>query len=236
PAPLADDAERIRLWVEIITGMQMDAAGALHALDAESWHERRRQLKKLGGSPATPRPPPDPELAKRNKEAPVELVVLPPPPLAPRRVTLKLARVPLRRALAALGEQVGTPIEFVARTEPESLVDLDLDGVPFWEALDRLCRSVKASWGTGFNGVRVTEGGPSRSEKLVVAGPFCIEPTRAGATRSLDLRAGAGTGASLSLSLESVGEFNPAVLSMAAPQVVEAVDEAGRSLAPPAPP
>jgi hypothetical protein len=51
PAPLEGEAERIRLWVEVTTGLEVDAGGAVVELDAKAWQERQERLQKLGGPP-----------------------------------------------------------------------------------------------------------------------------------------------------------------------------------------
>jgi WD40 repeat protein len=51
PAPLAGDAERIRLWVEVCTGLELDTGGAVVELDAEAWRRRRERLREVGGPP-----------------------------------------------------------------------------------------------------------------------------------------------------------------------------------------
>jgi WD40 repeat protein len=52
PLPLADEPERIRVWLEATTGLELDReAGAVRALDVDAWQERRRRLAELGGPP-----------------------------------------------------------------------------------------------------------------------------------------------------------------------------------------
>jgi WD40 repeat protein len=51
PAPVAGDAERIVLWVETITGIELDSNDAARALDDAAWRVRRRKLDQLGGPP-----------------------------------------------------------------------------------------------------------------------------------------------------------------------------------------
>jgi WD40 repeat protein/tRNA A-37 threonylcarbamoyl transferase component Bud32 len=51
PAPLPDDPERVELWVQVITGMELAPNGAIHALDAQTWQARSARLKELGGAP-----------------------------------------------------------------------------------------------------------------------------------------------------------------------------------------
>jgi WD40 repeat protein len=51
PTVVQGTPERIRIWVEILTGMELDAQGATRQLDPEAWRERRRRLQELGGAP-----------------------------------------------------------------------------------------------------------------------------------------------------------------------------------------
>ncbi len=51
PPAVQGDAERVRLWVEIVTGLELDAGGALRELDADALREKQEQLDKLGGVP-----------------------------------------------------------------------------------------------------------------------------------------------------------------------------------------
>jgi WD40 repeat protein/tRNA A-37 threonylcarbamoyl transferase component Bud32 len=50
PAPVEGAAERIVLWAQVLTGMEVDAAGVIHGLEDEVWQGRRQQLEKLGGA------------------------------------------------------------------------------------------------------------------------------------------------------------------------------------------
>jgi WD40 repeat protein len=49
--PVTADAERIRLWVEVASGMELDTNEAARVLDTEAWQERRRRLEERGGAP-----------------------------------------------------------------------------------------------------------------------------------------------------------------------------------------
>jgi hypothetical protein len=51
PQPLAGTVERLRLWVEVSTGLTIDSGGAVGELDATTWQARRQQLDALGGPP-----------------------------------------------------------------------------------------------------------------------------------------------------------------------------------------
>jgi hypothetical protein len=52
PVAVAGEVNRIKLWVQVITGMELDEHDVPHALDARTWHRRREQLQELGGTPA----------------------------------------------------------------------------------------------------------------------------------------------------------------------------------------
>lgn len=49
--PLEGEVERIVLWTQVVTGMELFETGEVRLLDAKEWHERRQSLVKLGGPP-----------------------------------------------------------------------------------------------------------------------------------------------------------------------------------------
>ena len=51
PLPWRDPAERLRLWLEVNTGLELDAGGAVVDLDAPTWRQRWERLQRLGGPP-----------------------------------------------------------------------------------------------------------------------------------------------------------------------------------------
>ena len=51
PAPLEGNPERIRLWIEVNSGLALDEGGAAVELDANAWQERHDRLQQLGGPP-----------------------------------------------------------------------------------------------------------------------------------------------------------------------------------------
>jgi WD40 repeat protein len=51
PVPLSGDVERIVLWTQVITGLELDTDGVARVLDAPTWQGRRRRLDELGGPP-----------------------------------------------------------------------------------------------------------------------------------------------------------------------------------------
>jgi hypothetical protein len=51
PQPIRGDPERIFLWAQVITGLELDEHGVVRFLDADTWHQRRQRLQELGGPP-----------------------------------------------------------------------------------------------------------------------------------------------------------------------------------------
>jgi len=51
PVPLPGEVERLVLWAQVQTGMELDADGVVAGLDAAQWQERRKRLEELGGPP-----------------------------------------------------------------------------------------------------------------------------------------------------------------------------------------
>jgi WD40 repeat protein len=51
PAPVEADLERLVLWVQTVTGMELAPDGTRRWLDAATWRERRQRLDELGGPP-----------------------------------------------------------------------------------------------------------------------------------------------------------------------------------------
>src|SRR5207248_8511286 len=45
PVPVQGDPERIRTWVEVMTGLGFDEAGFLQVLDAEAWRSDRKSTR-----------------------------------------------------------------------------------------------------------------------------------------------------------------------------------------------
>jgi hypothetical protein len=43
--------ERIVLWTQVMTCLELDADGVARVLDADSWQQRRQCLDELGGPP-----------------------------------------------------------------------------------------------------------------------------------------------------------------------------------------
>ena len=53
PVPLEGEVERISLWAEVATGMELDDTGTAKALGAETWGTHRLRLQQLGGPPVS---------------------------------------------------------------------------------------------------------------------------------------------------------------------------------------
>ena len=50
---LPDDGEveRIALWVQVSTGLELTAEGRVQVLEADTWRDRHQRLGELGGPP-----------------------------------------------------------------------------------------------------------------------------------------------------------------------------------------
>jgi WD40 repeat protein len=51
PEPVTGEPQQLALWVQVMTGMELDENGVTHWLDPISWKERRQRLMELGGPP-----------------------------------------------------------------------------------------------------------------------------------------------------------------------------------------
>lgn len=54
PPPVEGSPERIRLWVEVLTAMELDPQGTVRELTSDEVAARRRRLEELGGPPRIP--------------------------------------------------------------------------------------------------------------------------------------------------------------------------------------
>ena len=48
PSPVVGNVERLALWVQVLTGRELDAGGVVHELDPQTLSERRQRLEQLG--------------------------------------------------------------------------------------------------------------------------------------------------------------------------------------------
>ena len=51
PPPIAGKPARLRLWIQVFTGLELTETGAVRLLDPEVWNQRREALDTLGGPP-----------------------------------------------------------------------------------------------------------------------------------------------------------------------------------------
>ena len=51
PVPMEGEVERISLWIQVMTGSELDASGTVRVLDAKTWNQRRSRLGEFGGPP-----------------------------------------------------------------------------------------------------------------------------------------------------------------------------------------
>ncbi|MBV8611553.1 MAG: hypothetical protein JO034_29430, partial [Singulisphaera sp.] len=53
PSPVRGDVGRLRTWVQVLTGVELDAQGDYRVLDTATWQRRRALLGRLGGPPGS---------------------------------------------------------------------------------------------------------------------------------------------------------------------------------------
>ena len=51
PLPVLGEPAHVALWVQVLTGMELDAEGTVQVLPADQWRQRRRKLEEFGGMP-----------------------------------------------------------------------------------------------------------------------------------------------------------------------------------------
>jgi WD40 repeat protein len=51
PAPMEGERQRVALWVQVLTGMELDDSGVARRLGASAWEQRRQRLAQRGGPP-----------------------------------------------------------------------------------------------------------------------------------------------------------------------------------------
>jgi hypothetical protein len=52
PSPITGDLERIKLWLQVCTGLKLaNSHTTVLELDAATWEEHRRRLEEQGGPP-----------------------------------------------------------------------------------------------------------------------------------------------------------------------------------------
>jgi WD40 repeat protein len=49
PTAVEGETEQLVLWVQVLTGMELDSDGVLHGLDASVWEERRSRVETYAG-------------------------------------------------------------------------------------------------------------------------------------------------------------------------------------------
>jgi WD40 repeat protein/tRNA A-37 threonylcarbamoyl transferase component Bud32 len=54
PVAVKGDGKRIKLWTQVLTGMEIEENGEFRVLDASTWHKRRRQVTQMGVTPSSP--------------------------------------------------------------------------------------------------------------------------------------------------------------------------------------
>ncbi len=167
---------------------------------------------------------------------------------APTLIRLKLKDVAVPKAVEELSKRSKRmKLELVPQQGPgrqvleQKKITLDLDRVPFWEALERLCLAADLSYfprTAQTIQLQLIEGQAPRIPTAVSAA-FRFRVTGMNYYRNLTfLNSGnpggpvglPGRNESLTVSFDIVSEPHVRVMSIAPPQITEAVDDAGQSL------
>jgi WD40 repeat protein/serine/threonine protein kinase len=154
--------------------------------------------------------------------------------LAATRVRLKLQNALPADAVRALSEQSRIPMNYrpPAGGTPAKRIDLDLEDVGVWEALDRICEAADLGYSClpSRAALQVDDNAPRPLAVRVYTGPFRLAVTGATYQRTLSLgNANPETRENLQLGLAVLTERNGGVLSLASVgRVTEARDPDGQ--------
>jgi hypothetical protein len=163
-------------------------------------------------------------------------------------IRLRLKDVPVTRVVAEFSKQSRIKLEIVPQQGPahqqleRKQISLDLDRVPFWEALDKLCQAASLAYSPrDAHSLQLHAVEKVQTLPTSAGGAFRVRVTGMNYNRSLSFP---GTGQpfasvpgaptrteSLNVSLDLTAEPHIKVLAVGTPHVLEARDENGQSLA-----
>jgi hypothetical protein len=180
--------------------------------------------------------------------------------LAPTVIELALRDTPVPEAVAAIARQSRLKLELIPQQGPareqleKKKIDLELEGVPLWEALDRLCEVAGLDYAlltpTTIQ-LQLMEGGPPRRVPTAVCGPFRLRIRALNYFRSLGLGSETPNAVapgqpgvmapalgstrllrqeSLTATLDVLAEPHLPVLNLGNPTITEAKDQNDQSL------
>jgi WD40 repeat protein/tRNA A-37 threonylcarbamoyl transferase component Bud32 len=150
--------------------------------------------------------------------------------LQPRRVALRLDRVPLPDAVAALTRESGLPLQLEGETDVA--VSLRLEDVPAWQALDELTRQAKLSASVVGGRVHLRRGEGTAASLLAYPGPFRLQVGGWSDTRVIKLSDAFPSFMTnqLTLRLSLADPGSARILAVGMLQVKAAVTDRGESL------
>jgi serine/threonine protein kinase/WD40 repeat protein len=229
PRPGGRDAtaEQIADWIKGLSNgdakIREEAASALAAVGPPV----RKALAAAASDP-------DPAVQPRVKEV-LDRITLS-EALAPTLVHLKLENALTADAVEALARQTGVRLVYKAQARTKlpapQAVTLELNGVPFWEALDRLCKAA----GLGYQSpdgqfLMLTEGNPGAPNAIAYAGPLRLQANNWNVSRSVNLRGDkGGSFQASSLSVSSMTDPGASWLTLGILRVIDAETDDGDSL------
>jgi hypothetical protein len=167
---------------------------------------------------------PDPEVRKRAGElvARIEAALA----LAPHRVSLVVRGKTIREVVDELARQTGYKIDLWG-DDGRQLYSFDLKRVPFWVAVDEVCRAggLTVQHGYGDDRLRLQKGEEGAASHVSYSGPFRVVPLQFQMHRTVQFGArGPRRSETLTLDLRVFVEPGTPLLSIGEPTLDEAVD------------
>jgi WD40 repeat protein len=157
--------------------------------------------------------------------------------LGTKRVRLRLRDVSVADAVKAVKEQSGLPLHYApgAKRDEGKTIRLDLEGVPAWEAVDRLCRAAGLSHSLRGQRIILTEGTPPPAAGVAYAGPFRLVANAWWKRQALGGGTKPGLDDLLALRMTVTGIMRQEMLAMGNARATAAEDDSGRALGTPNP-
>jgi hypothetical protein len=213
-------------------------------LDYHKRDEAARKLEALGEKalPAlrAAKKHKDPEVRRRAADLlePIESATV----LAPKRVTLTLEKKTAAEALQAIGKQTGYTVELMAGGKAEGQYSFRWKDVPFWQAVDDVCRaaglSAQQQFFFGDDHVRLQAQG-RYAPHVCQAGAFCVAAGGFQETKTIEFSAVPLNNPEATRTNEMVFAFwvhaepRLPLLSLGEPHISAAYDDQGNSMIPP---
>ncbi len=144
---------------------------------------------------------------------------------------MNLVDVPLAKAIATLAGKTGLPITY--QGDAGNPVNLTMNDVPAWEAVDRLARQAGLTWGAVTPGTNraLVPGKIAPPDRIAYAGPLRLQPTALFDVRSIGLATSATPRREgIYLDMEVMAPPGSRVVRVHAPRLTGVKDGAGKDV------